>query len=98
MGRVGSRPDDRHKRTKRVDTQTMDTLLEDYVNLISKPQFYITHKYWSYPMRTLKWDSLFNLEEETSIVDMASQNKTRPSCARVKVEVDLMRDFLNGLT
>ncbi|KAF3628036.1 hypothetical protein FXO38_03314 [Capsicum annuum] len=30
--------------------------LEDYVNLLSKPQFYITHNYWSYPMSTLKWD------------------------------------------
>ncbi|KAK4737232.1 hypothetical protein R3W88_000929 [Solanum pinnatisectum] len=101
------------------------TLLEDYVSLLSKPQFYITHKNWSYPMRTLKWDPLFNPEEETSIaiawisfpslppnffgkeamfslaaavgkplqVDMATQNKTRPSCARVKVEVDLMGEF-----
>ncbi|WMV09222.1 hypothetical protein MTR67_002607, partial [Solanum verrucosum] len=101
------------------------TLLEDYISLISKPQLSITHKYWSYPMRTLKWDPLFNLEEETSIaiawisfpslppnffgkeaifslaaavekllqVDMATQNKMRPSCARVKVEVDLMGDF-----
>ncbi|KAG5613744.1 hypothetical protein H5410_013568 [Solanum commersonii] len=43
------------------------TLLEDYVSLLSKPQFYITHKNWSYPMRTLKWDPLFNPEEETSI-------------------------------
>ncbi|WMV15119.1 hypothetical protein MTR67_008504 [Solanum verrucosum] len=101
------------------------TLLEDYVSFLSKPQFYITHKKWSYPMRTLKWDPLFNPEEETSIaiawisfpslppnffgkeamfslaaavgkplqVDMATQNKTRPSCARVKVEVDLMGEF-----
>ncbi|WMV58421.1 hypothetical protein MTR67_051806 [Solanum verrucosum] len=28
------------------------TLLEDYVTLLSKPQFYITQNYWSYPMRT----------------------------------------------
>jgi len=26
-------------------------------------------------------------------VDLATQNKTRPSCARVKVEVDLLGDF-----
>jgi len=26
-------------------------------------------------------------------VDMATKNKTRPSCARVKVEVDLLREF-----
>ncbi|KAG5581764.1 hypothetical protein H5410_052391 [Solanum commersonii] len=61
------------------------TLLEDYVTLLSKPQFYITKNHWSYPMRTLKWDPMFNPEEETSIaVDMATLNKTRPSCARVK--------------
>ncbi|KAK4729937.1 hypothetical protein R3W88_022925 [Solanum pinnatisectum] len=101
------------------------TLLEDYVTLLSKLQFYITQNYWSYPMRTLKWDPMFDPEEETSIaiawisfpvlppnffgkeaifllasavgkplqVDMATQHKTRPSCARVKVEVDLMGDF-----
>uniref|UniRef100_A0A0V0ITN9 Putative ovule protein n=1 Tax=Solanum chacoense TaxID=4108 RepID=A0A0V0ITN9_SOLCH len=101
------------------------TLLEDYVTLLSKPQFYITHKQWSYPMRTLKWDPMFDSEEETSIaiawisfpslppnffgkeaifslaaavgkplqLDMATLNKTRPSCARVKVEVDLMGEF-----
>ncbi|KAH0709038.1 hypothetical protein KY284_010465 [Solanum tuberosum] len=26
-------------------------------------------------------------------VDLATQNKTRPSCARVKVEVDLLEEF-----
>ncbi|KAG5611101.1 hypothetical protein H5410_022382 [Solanum commersonii] len=30
------------------------TLLEDYVNLLSKPVFYLTHQNWSYTMRTLK--------------------------------------------
>ncbi|KAH0642950.1 hypothetical protein KY289_033924 [Solanum tuberosum] len=76
-------------------------------------------------MRTLKWDPLFNLEEETSTaiawihfpslppnffgketvfslaatmgkplqVDMATKNQIRPSCARVKVEVDLLKEF-----
>ncbi|KAH0665692.1 hypothetical protein KY285_026898 [Solanum tuberosum] len=101
------------------------TLLEDYVNLLSKPVFYIEQQNWSYPMRTLKWDLLFDPEEETSTaiawisfpslppnffgketifslaaavdkplqVDMATKNQTRPSCARVKVEVDLLKDF-----
>lgn len=27
--------------------------LEDYVHLLSKPQFGITHNHWSYPIRTL---------------------------------------------
>lgn len=26
-------------------------------------------------------------------IDLATQNKTRPSCAKVKVEVDLFREF-----
>lgn len=43
------------------------TLLVDYVTLSSKPQFYITHKQWSYPMRTFKWDSMFDPEDETCI-------------------------------
>lgn len=96
--------------------------MEDYVHLLSKPIFYIEHQNWNYPMRTLKWEPLFNPEEETTIaiawisfpslppnffgketiflmaeavgkplqVDMATKNKTRPSCARVKVEVDLL--------
>ncbi|WMV07384.1 hypothetical protein MTR67_000769 [Solanum verrucosum] len=101
------------------------TLLEDYVNLLSKPVFYLTQQNWSYPMRTLKWDPLFNPEEETSTaiawisfpslppnffgketvfslaaavgkplqVNMVTKNHTRPSCARVKVEVDLLKEF-----
>ncbi|KAM3199687.1 hypothetical protein P3L10_032047 [Capsicum annuum] len=76
-------------------------------------------------MRTLKWDPMFNPEEETTYavrwisfpslppncfakeavfsladavgnplqVDLATQNKTRSSCARVKLEVDLLGDF-----
>lgn len=76
-------------------------------------------------MRILKWDPLFDPEEETTTaiacisfpslpsnffgkeaifslaaavgkplqVDMATYNKTRPSCARVKVEVDLLGEF-----
>ncbi|KAG5577887.1 hypothetical protein H5410_058021 [Solanum commersonii] len=94
------------------------TEMEDYVTLLSKPQFYISHQHWTYHMRILKWDPLFNPEEETSIViawisfpslppnfygkeaifllaaavgkplqvDLATKNKTRPSCAKVKVE------------
>ncbi|KAH0749597.1 hypothetical protein KY290_028829 [Solanum tuberosum] len=76
-------------------------------------------------MRTLKWDPMFDPEEETTTtiawisfpslpsnffgretvfslaaavgkplqVDMATRNQTRPSCARVKVEVDLLGEF-----
>ncbi|KAG5619978.1 hypothetical protein H5410_005196 [Solanum commersonii] len=39
--------------------------LEDYVNLLSKPAFYIAHRNWTYRMRTLKWEPLFDPEEET---------------------------------
>ncbi|KAK4735851.1 hypothetical protein R3W88_010112 [Solanum pinnatisectum] len=42
------------------------TLLEDYVHLLSKLAFYINQQNGSYPMRTLKWDHIFNPEEETS--------------------------------
>ncbi|WMV30685.1 hypothetical protein MTR67_024070 [Solanum verrucosum] len=101
------------------------TLMEDYVHLLSKPAFYIAQRNCSFPMRTLKWDPMFNPEEETTIaiawisfptlppnffgretmfslataagkplqVDMATRNQTRPSCARVKVEVDLLGEF-----
>ncbi|KAH0689149.1 hypothetical protein KY289_016507 [Solanum tuberosum] len=76
-------------------------------------------------MRTLKWDLMFDPEEETSTaiawisfpslppnvfgnetlfsmaaavekplqVDMAMKNQTRPSCARVKVEADLLSEL-----
>lgn len=77
----------------------------------------------SYPMKTLKWDSMFNPEEETSTtiswisfssfspnffidervsslatdkplqVDVATKNKTRPSCTRSKEKVDLLGEF-----
>lgn len=40
--------------------------LEDYVNLLSKSTFYIVHKSWTYTMRTLKWDPLFDPEEKTT--------------------------------
>lgn len=40
------------------------TLLEDYVMLLSKPTFYITHRNRSYPMITLKWDPMFNPNKE----------------------------------
>lgn len=50
-----------------------DTKLEDYVNLLSNTQFYITHNYWSYLIRTLKWDPMFNLvEERISIITWIS--------------------------
>uniref|UniRef100_A0A0V0I2G2 Putative ovule protein n=1 Tax=Solanum chacoense TaxID=4108 RepID=A0A0V0I2G2_SOLCH len=41
--------------------------MEDYVNLLSKPIFYIAHKNWNYPMRTLKWYPLFDPKEETAV-------------------------------
>ncbi|WMV15250.1 hypothetical protein MTR67_008635 [Solanum verrucosum] len=100
-------------------------IMEDYVKLLSKPVFYLTQRQWSYPMRTLKWDPMFDPEEETTTaiawisfpglppiffvkeaifslaaavgkplqVDMATKNQTRPSCARVKVEVNLQGEF-----
>lgn len=40
--------------------------VEDYVKL-SKSAHYITQRNWTYTMRTLKWDSLFNTEAETTI-------------------------------
>lgn len=42
--------------------------MEDYFNLVSKPAFYITHRNWRYIMHTFKWDPLFNLEGETTMV------------------------------
>ncbi|WMV32988.1 hypothetical protein MTR67_026373, partial [Solanum verrucosum] len=103
--------------------------LEDYVSLLSKQQFHITHNHMSYLLRTLKWDPCFDPSEETSIaiawisfpalppnifgekalfsiaaavgkplqVDLATKNKTRPNCARVNVEVDLLGDFLKRI-
>ncbi|KAG5586609.1 hypothetical protein H5410_047043 [Solanum commersonii] len=102
-----------------------ETLLGDYVHLLSKPAFYITHINWSFPMRTLKWDPMFDPEEETTttiawisfpslppnlfvkelVFSLAAavgkplqvdttRNQTRPSCTRVKVEVDLLGEFL----
>lgn len=99
--------------------------MEDYVHLLSKTIFYISHKKWNYPMRTLKWDPMFDPAVETTVVvasislpslspnffgkeviflfaaavgkplhvDMATTNKIKPSCARVKVEVDLLEEF-----
>lgn len=99
--------------------------LGECAQIISKPQFYITHNYWSYPKHTLKWDTLFDPEKETSVaiawisfpwltliffskkvvfslavavekplqVDLAMQNKSKPSCARVKIAVDLFKEF-----
>ncbi|XP_016546560.2 uncharacterized protein LOC107846788 [Capsicum annuum] len=99
--------------------------LEDYIHLLSKPTFYINHRDWSYEIRTLKWDPMFNSGEKTTTtiawisfpslppnlfgketvfplalaverplqVDLAMKNQTRPSYARVKVEVDLLGEF-----
>lgn len=45
-----------------------ESLLEDYMHLLSKPTFYITQHNWSYPMRTFRWDPIFNPEEKTSTI------------------------------
>lgn len=42
------------------------TCLEDYVHLLSKPAFYLMIGGWSSAMRTLKWDPMFDPDEETS--------------------------------
>ncbi|KAG5610696.1 hypothetical protein H5410_021977 [Solanum commersonii] len=71
--------------------------------------FYITSRDGnSYLLRTLIYDSRFKVNEETHQwqwrespsavgkpiqLDQATINKTRPSCARVKVMVDLKGDF-----
>ncbi|KAK4346141.1 hypothetical protein RND71_036317 [Anisodus tanguticus] len=97
---------------------------EDYVTLMSRPNFWIKENSKSYLMRTFKWDIWFTPEEETSMaviwlsfpnlppnfyvpsilfsiasavgkpiaIDAATLNKTRPSCARVKVEADLLQE------
>ncbi|KAH0645059.1 hypothetical protein KY284_032943 [Solanum tuberosum] len=51
-------------------------------------------------MRPLIYDAKFKVEEETTQaigkplhLDMTTINKTRPSCARVKVQVDLLSEF-----
>ncbi|KAK4363838.1 hypothetical protein RND71_015196 [Anisodus tanguticus] len=97
---------------------------EDYVTLMSRPNFWIKESSKSFLMRTFKWDIGFTPEEETSMaviwlsfpnlppnfyvpsilfsiasavgrpiaIDAATLNKTRPSCARVKVEADLLQE------
>lgn len=44
------------------------SLMEDYVHLLSKLAFYITQRNNSYPMKTFKWELLFDPMEETSSV------------------------------
>uniref|UniRef100_M1CST3 Uncharacterized protein n=1 Tax=Solanum tuberosum TaxID=4113 RepID=M1CST3_SOLTU len=99
---------------------------EDFINMMSKPAYYILSKDgYSYMMRPLIYDAKFNAEEETTqamawisfpklrptlfvkesifslasvvgkplLLDVATINKTRPSCARVKVQVDLLADL-----
>lgn len=46
--------------------------MEDYVNLLPKLAFYITHQNWTYTMRTLKWDPSFSPEKETSMAIFGS--------------------------
>lgn len=41
-------------------------------------------------------ESLFNLAqaiEKSLHIDIATKNQSKPSCAKVKVEVDLLQDF-----
>ncbi|KAK4360118.1 hypothetical protein RND71_022347 [Anisodus tanguticus] len=96
------------------------SLFEDYLTLMSKPNWNIQEKGTIFSMRTFKWSTWFDSEEETSLVvtwislprlpptyfgeaqlfsiaaaagrplaiDVATKNKTRPSCARVKIEID----------
>ncbi|CAN4114567.1 unnamed protein product [Withania somnifera] len=42
------------------------SLFEDYVQLLSKPVYYIKDKVMYHQMRPLKWDPWFNPEEETT--------------------------------
>ncbi|KAG5615618.1 hypothetical protein H5410_015442 [Solanum commersonii] len=46
-------------------------------------------------MRTLKWDPMFDPASETTIAVWIwpPPHKTRPACARVKVEVDLLKEL-----
>lgn len=41
--------------------------MEDYVQLLSNPAFYISHRTGSYPMRTFKWDPMFDPEAKISM-------------------------------
>lgn len=38
--------------------------MEDYVKLLSKPIIYLLYREWNYPMRTFKWDPIFDTKEE----------------------------------
>lgn len=42
------------------------------MTLLSKPQFYITHNYWTYAIRILKWEAKFHPEEETTTASLQS--------------------------
>ncbi|KAH0706296.1 hypothetical protein KY285_012268 [Solanum tuberosum] len=101
-------------------------LFEDFVNIMSKPSYYITDNAgFYYPMRPLIYDKKFRVDEETSQamawisfpdlwptffgreaifllasavgkpiqLDTATIKKTRPSCARVKVQLELLGDL-----
>lgn len=54
----------------------------------------------SLPLNFFVKEVIFSLEAVVGKplqVDMAMKNKTRPSCARVKVEVDLLGNFPNRI-
>ncbi|KAG5632024.1 hypothetical protein H5410_003741 [Solanum commersonii] len=101
--------------------------IEDFINMMSKPNYYIVAKDgYSYMMRPIIYDAKFNTQEETthamawisftnskptyfvkeSIFSLVSgvgkplhldmtkiKQKTRPSCASVKVQVDLLAEL-----
>ncbi|KAG5569031.1 hypothetical protein H5410_063952 [Solanum commersonii] len=75
------------------------TMMEASVHLLYSVTFYFKAKenYWQ--MHTLKWDPWFKPDESIFSIaskvgrplmgDMVTKNHTRPSCARVKIKVDL---------
>ncbi|KAG5595667.1 hypothetical protein H5410_036899, partial [Solanum commersonii] len=61
-------------------------LFENFVNMMSKNSYCITGKDGIFILTGLCFREAYSL-------DMATINKTRPSCARVKVQVDLLADL-----
>ncbi|KAG5594585.1 hypothetical protein H5410_035817 [Solanum commersonii] len=81
------------------------TLLEDYLNMLSKSSFYIMITFeettskvvWIYflilPPNFLGRETVLEAMGKSLHVDMATRNQIRPSYARVKVEVDSLGKF-----
>lgn len=40
--------------------------MEDYLHSLLNPSFHLTHRHWTSPICTLKWDSLFDLNKEVT--------------------------------